>query len=103
MIRRIIVGVVLLGAIGAAAWWYLHRRPASDVITLTGNVELRQVTLAFHGNQRIEQVLVEEGAHVRKGQVLARLETGRRRSSTIEFARTGRGCLAIGDADVSCA
>ena len=77
MIRRILSIVLLLAVIGGTGWWYLNRGSASDGLTLYGNVELRQITLAFNGSQRIAEVLVEEGAHVRKGEVLARLETGR--------------------------
>jgi HlyD family secretion protein len=53
-----------------------HRRQA-EARLLYGNVELRQVSLAFNNSERIEAVLVEEGDAVVKGQVLARLETGR--------------------------
>ena len=69
--------VLLAAAIGAAAWWYTHREPASDDLVLFGNVDLRQVTLAFNGSERIADVLVEEGSLVQKGQVLARLDTSR--------------------------
>jgi membrane fusion protein PltH len=77
MRSRIILGCILLAAILAAVWWFTHRRLATDDLILTGNVDLRQVTLAFNGSERIEAVLVEEGAVVRKDQILARMETGR--------------------------
>jgi len=53
-----------------------HRRQAQERL-LYGNVELRQASLAFNNSERIEAVLVEEGDAVVKGQVLAKLETGR--------------------------
>ncbi len=53
-----------------------HRRQAQERL-LYGNVELRQASLAFNNSERIEAVLVEEGDAVVKGQILARLETGR--------------------------
>lgn len=77
MVRRIVIVLIVLSALGGGAWWYAHRAPDADDLTLYGNVDLRQVTLAFNGSQRIAEVLVEEGARVRKGQVLARLDTGR--------------------------
>jgi HlyD family secretion protein len=77
MTRRIIPILLLLVAVGGGLWWYTNRNANSADLVLFGNVELRQVTLAFNGSQRIAEVLVEEGAQVRKGQVLARLETGR--------------------------
>jgi HlyD family secretion protein len=77
MIRRIVILALVFGILGGGAWWYAHRTPAGDDLALYGNVDLRQVTLAFNGSQRIAEVLFEEGAQVRKGQVLARLDTGR--------------------------
>ncbi len=73
----IILGLVILAAAGGGAWWFMHRpRPATE-LTLYGNLDLRQVALAFNGNERIAEVLVQEGDHVRKGQILARLDTSR--------------------------
>ncbi len=72
-----VVVVVVACAAGAAAWWWVRgSRPASEVV-IYGNVDLRQADLAFNNSQRIAEVLVQEGDHVRRGQVLARLETSR--------------------------
>jgi len=77
MKKRIIsIAVVALAVIGVA-WWLTHRQPASRQLELYGNIDLRQVDLAFNDSQRIAQVLVQEGDRVRKGQVLAMLDTGR--------------------------
>jgi HlyD family secretion protein len=77
MKKRIIpIGVVALAVIGIA-WWLTHRQAASNEIVLYGNVDLREVDLAFNDSQRIVSVLVREGDSVRKGQVLARLDTSR--------------------------
>lgn len=46
-------------------------------LVLYGNVDLRQVDLAFNNNERIAEVLVQEGAMITRGQVLARLDTSR--------------------------
>jgi HlyD family secretion protein len=72
------VGIVAL-AVAAGAFAIATRRhdTAADGLVLYGNVDLRLVSLAFYGNERIAEVLVEEGARVRKGQVLARLDTSR--------------------------
>ncbi|TCR59339.1 HlyD family efflux transporter periplasmic adaptor subunit [Bosea sp. BK604] len=74
---RILLVLAILGAAGGGAWWYLHRPKTGDELTLYGNVDLRQASLAFNGNERIAAVLVEEGDIVRAGQVLARLDTSR--------------------------
>jgi HlyD family secretion protein len=69
--------LVVLAAAAGAAWWLAHRQSPSQQIVLYGNVDLREVDLAFNDSQRIASVLVQEGDHVRKGEVLARLETSR--------------------------
>jgi HlyD family secretion protein len=67
---------VALAALGLA-WWLTHRHAASNEIVLYGNIDLREVDLAFNDSQRVVSVLVREGDAVRKGQVLARLDTSR--------------------------
>lgn len=71
----VIVAVAL--AIGAVVWWWNRSEQQSPDLALYGNVDLRQVNLAFNNSERIAAVLVQEGERVRKGQILARLETAR--------------------------
>ena len=61
----------------AVAWWYFEREKTANELALFGNVDLRQVELAFNNSQRIAEVGVQEGDRVRRGQVLARLDTRR--------------------------
>jgi HlyD family secretion protein len=77
-VKRIATTLVLVIAAGAGvAYWMLHRHePAGDLV-LYGNVDFRQVELAFHGSERIESVAAEEGDRVHRGQVVARLDTSR--------------------------
>jgi HlyD family secretion protein len=49
-----------------------------------GNVDLRQVNLAFNGNERIATVQVQEGDRVEKGRVVATLEMERLKSSAAQ-------------------
>src|SRR3954471_3649522 len=74
---RVVLLAVLAIALGLGVWWWLHGRAGKDVLTLYGNVDLRQVDLAFNNSERVTEVLVKEGDHVAPGQVLARLDTGR--------------------------
>ncbi|HHH36179.1 MAG TPA: biotin/lipoyl-binding protein, partial [Gammaproteobacteria bacterium] len=56
----------------------LGRQEAGDSqLTLYGNVDIREVRLAFNGNEHIGEILVEEGDRVQAGQLLARLHTAR--------------------------
>jgi len=71
-----VLGAVVCAA-AALAWWATHSRKPSDTLTLFGNVDLRQVEVAFNDSDRISEVLVQEGDRVRKGQVIARLDTSR--------------------------
>jgi HlyD family secretion protein len=67
-----------LVALGLALWWWTaaHHHTRHELV-LYGNVDLRQVDLPFNDTQRIAAVAVQEGDHVHKGEVLARLDTGR--------------------------
>lgn len=75
--KRIVPLLLLLG-IGVAVWhvWSADR---SQPLALYGNVDQRQIELAFLDAERLKEVLVQEGMEVQPGQVLARLETRRLR------------------------
>jgi membrane fusion protein PltH len=74
----IIVAIVLVAAVAAGlAWRLLGSRSTVGQLELYGNVDLRQVDLAFNNSQRIAEILVQEGDRVKRGQVLARLDTSR--------------------------
>ena len=65
--------VVLVSAGIVARYWLMHRRAPDDTITLYGNVDIRQVQLAFNDSERIEKLLVDEGSAVHAGQLVAQL------------------------------
>jgi HlyD family secretion protein len=78
--KRTSIVVILVAVIAAAAgwaWWHFRVTPTTHELTLYGNVDLREVNLAFNDNERISQILVQEGDHVKKGEVVARLDTSR--------------------------
>lgn len=78
---RIIVIVLFVSAAAAGVWLWQsrqERQPGGELV-LFGNVDIRQVNLAFNVAERIEAVLVEEGDRVRKGQLLATLDSRRLR------------------------
>lgn len=71
----IATALVLLAASAAAGWWHFGRPAAPDGrIVLYGNVDLRQVSLAFNGSERVAELAVREGERVRAGQLLGRLD-----------------------------
>ena len=79
--RPLIIGLLVLVAIavgfGLGWWWSAKHHKVRNEITLYGNIDLRQVNLPFNGNERIAQVLAQEGDSVKRGQVLARMDTSR--------------------------
>ena len=68
-----IVLVVLLGGIWYA--WHRHEDKKNGPLQLHGNVDIRQVSLAFDGSGRVAELNAQEGDVVKAGAVLARLDT----------------------------
>ena len=66
---------VLLIVIAAAVWHFNKDQKSDQALTLFGNVDIRQVSLAFEQSGRIQQMNVQEGDHIQKGDVLAKLNT----------------------------
>lgn len=97
MKHRIVLIVVALLLAAAAGWfyWSSHRSNRIAQLVIYGNVDLRQVELPFNGSERIAAVLVQEGDRVRKGQVLARLETGRLEPQFAEVRAQTAAQLAV--------
>lgn len=80
MKRAALVVFLLLLAGGIAYgvhWWQGQEKQNADELALYGNVDLRQVQLAFNNSERIVAVLVQEGNRVHQGEVVARLDTSR--------------------------
>lgn len=76
MKRRIpvIVAVVLLLAGGAVWWWWSTQQTATPANRLTGSVEATQYTVAPAIAGRVAEVLVAEGAVVKAGDPVVRLD-----------------------------
>ncbi|WP_413772756.1 HlyD family efflux transporter periplasmic adaptor subunit [Acinetobacter sp. ANC 4169] len=57
-------------------YWMLHKnKDSSTELTLYGNVDIRQVSLAFEEAGRIKALNVQEGDKVKTGQIVALLDT----------------------------
>ncbi|WP_353141215.1 HlyD family efflux transporter periplasmic adaptor subunit [Acinetobacter pragensis] len=77
MKKMVIAGIAVAVILGAAAvYWLFHKDTDSgDTLVLYGNVDIRQVSLAFEEAGRIKALHVQEGDRVQKGQLLAVLDT----------------------------
>lgn len=77
-LRILIVIILSVGVAGTFYWRHTHNDQAqSDVLTLYGNVDIREVRVAFNGSEHIDKMLVDEGDKVTAGQLLASLHTER--------------------------
>ena len=81
------LAVVLVALAAAAGWAWQSSQPAEDPnqLTLYGNVDIRQISLAFNANERIAELKVREGERVRAGDVLAVLD---RRTPRLRLAQS---------------
>lgn len=76
----------MLGVIGVAAgaawWWQAAKNETVNetAVVLYGNVDIREVDLAFNNSEHLDQLLVQEGDRVSKGQLLATLHQERLRA-----------------------
>jgi HlyD family secretion protein len=73
----ILVGLLVIVGGGGLWWWLGHRKSETNELVLYGNVDLRQVQLAFNNSERIAAVMVQEGDHVKRGQLVAKLDVSR--------------------------
>ena len=77
-LRTLLVSILLAAAAGGGYWgWrtYLGPDQAADrPLKIYGNVDIRQVDLAFNAEGKIAELRVEEGDRVEEGQLLARLD-----------------------------
>lgn len=77
--RKRIAALILMLIVLGGFIYYRHQestaQEAAHELKLSGNVDVREVSIAFRGSDRINEILVNEGDRVSKGQVLARLDS----------------------------
>jgi HlyD family secretion protein len=78
--RALIIPAVLVAlALGVGGWFYLRGGGAegADQLTLYGDVDIREAQPAFNDSGPIATILVQEGAQVKSGDLLATLDDSR--------------------------
>ncbi len=78
-VLRLSLLVMLLATVGGGSWWWskIYRETPADDLILFGNVDIRDVQLAFNQSDRIDSLLVKEGDRVYEGQLLGVLDARR--------------------------
>ena len=74
------MGLIVVGSVsGAGYWWQTAKKepPDQTSLVLYGNIDIREVDLAFNNSEHIGRMLVQEGDRVSKGQLLATLHKER--------------------------
>lgn len=78
MKKKLFALAILVVALLAAIWWARSDQAENqNALVLHGNVDIRQVELAFNASGRVAQIFVHEGERVHKGNLLAKLDTTR--------------------------
>ncbi|HFQ80448.1 MAG TPA: HlyD family efflux transporter periplasmic adaptor subunit [Desulfobacterales bacterium] len=79
--RKVVVLGLLLIIIAGGGYYYYHQasrhRGPAGRLRLYGNVDIRQVAVAFYDSGRIQKIMVHEGDQVKAGQLLAQLNPAR--------------------------
>lgn len=73
-----IVAIVILLILTAGSVVFFnkqHSQQATHELTLYGNIDIREVQLTVNASEHIAQIFVQEGDRVKKGQLLANLNT----------------------------
>ena len=76
--KKIAAVLILMLLIGGGIFYFNNSAKVAaekaTEIKLSGNVDVREVNLAFRQSDRISEILAEEGDAVKAGQILARLD-----------------------------
>ncbi len=81
MRKKLLVVLALIVVLAGAAYGMYrmigYEQDPANQLTLYGNVDIRQVQLAFNASGRVESLPLQEGDRVKAGQALAKLEDQR--------------------------
>jgi HlyD family secretion protein len=77
MPKKVLIPIVLIAFGLISVSYFYMRRPAvpNGRVFVSGNIEATEVDLSFRISGQIKTLLIEEGARVEKGQIVATLDT----------------------------
>ncbi|HSH26657.1 MAG TPA: secretion protein HlyD [Wenzhouxiangella sp.] len=73
-VRWILIIAAVIVLVGLLLWWLLPERDDDGVLRLYGNVDIRELELAFRQPGRLASMAFDEGDAVNAGQVMAQLD-----------------------------
>ncbi|WP_456380262.1 efflux RND transporter periplasmic adaptor subunit [Thiolapillus sp.] len=73
--KKVLPIILVLVVVAAVFAWSRFQEPASNdnILTLFGNIDIREAQLTFNASEHVNKILVEEGEQVTAGQLLASL------------------------------
>ncbi|MDD2237003.1 MAG: efflux RND transporter periplasmic adaptor subunit [Kiritimatiellae bacterium] len=83
-LKRVIPVVALLILTGVGCWIFRKEQEQHDKLLFYGNVDIRQVRMAFFATGRIQSLAVREGDTVETGQLVAELNAARHESAVAQ-------------------
>jgi HlyD family secretion protein len=97
-IWRVVLGVCLVAVLVAAWLWWQGRQPQlpAGIVFGNGRIEAKEVDIATKYTGRVKEILVDEGALVQVGQVLANMDTAELQAALAQ----ARAELAKAEAEV---
>jgi HlyD family secretion protein len=77
MMKKPLIAILIIALVATLGWVFWHQKEEDQQahLTLYGNVDIRQVSLAFEGSGRIQTLLAEEGDQIVAGTLLGKLDT----------------------------
>ena len=72
--KRILPIVLVLAAIGGYVVWSRTHVEDDSILRLSGNIEFRKIDISFKTAGKLLELAVDEGANVKQGMLLARLD-----------------------------
>ncbi|MFA7585257.1 MAG: secretion protein HlyD [Novosphingobium sp.] len=72
--KRVLIVVAVIAAIGAGWLWTQRSGNGGETLTLYGNVDIREVQLAFRQSGRVAQMHFDEGDHIEAGARMGTLD-----------------------------
>ena len=76
MKKKILALILILLVVGTCVFFFItNKKNTTNELTLYGNIEIRQVDLSFLAGGQISKILKEEGDSVKKGELVATLDS----------------------------